>query len=294
MKIRKRVFGGLGAMFLICNGPLCAQTIDAVVVDRNGTKTSLTNLRIHREYSCKNTFYYADIPTKTETDSDSFFLLVADGQYGIEIPLSIVKTASAKQDDRMDSRNSNPLWTVLLSDGTMVMGKPTTFLSEPTIFKDEFEFRAKAELGQTTIKWMDVSQLIFPSPKISYQAKSNGTQSVSLYISDTEKRSLTGSAFMKENRNKNGCFTGFVYQSSFQFVTDGRARYDITWDRFRELRFTKGSSTGGLQLISVSGTEYSGHVESTLGIQGVSRMGAFDLHVIVPFSSAARRLTVDK
>jgi hypothetical protein len=262
-----------------------AEAVDAVITDQKGTKTSVTGLRSHRADNCKGFTYYIGTPTETDTYSDSIFLSVDDDQYRIEIPLDIIKSATRGQSDTKDrSSRRSEQWTVVLSDDTTLTGKPTTFS----------DFKGKAELGDFTIPQMSVGSITFSSPKTTHQAKSNGSRTVTLHVSDTEKRSLGGATFIFENKNQNGCFTGFGYRSSVQFVTEGSAKYELSWDKIRELRFTKEKYSASLQLVAPSGTEYTGRVQEGLGIEGVSRIGAFDLHVIVPFASTAKRLTVDE
>lgn len=286
-----------------------AAATDAVIADDKGTKTSVTGIRAHLQEICKPLLYYSDVATETDTEWNSIFLLVHDNSYRVEIPLDIIKTATRGQSDAKDklSRRSEQ-WTVVLSDDTRLVGNPTTFE----------DFKARADLGDFSIPWRSVSQITFSSPKTTHQAKANGSRAVTLYVTDSEKRSLTGATFIYEEWNKNGCFVGFSYKSSLPFVTDGGAKYDITWNKVRELRFDvvatralglcNGLPTGVVHLVSQSGAEYRGSFGSfedpahlcqsgsvrPLGIEAVGRIGAFDLHMIIPFVSTAKSLTVDE
>ena len=257
--------------------------VDAVITDIKGSNTSVTHIRAHRYDGCKGMMYYAGVSTETDTYWDSIFLSVAADRYRVSIPLDIIKNVK-REPPQENGRSSQPSqqWTVVLSDDTMLVGEPTTFV----------DFNAKAELGEYSIPWGNVSALVFSSPKPTHQVKANGTRAMTLHLTGNEKLTLTGATFISDDKNKNGCFIGFSYKSSTHFTTDGGAEYDITLDKVRELRFGKDKSLTSIQIVSPSGTEYSGHLGAT-GVEGISRVGTFDLLFTVPFTSSAKSLTVD-
>lgn len=271
-----------------------ASAVDAVITDIKGMKTPVTGIRAHRHDSCGHHFYYGGIAREVDTDWDSIFLSVDDDRYRVEIPLDIIRSLELEQSpEKTTSSQTSQQWAVVLSDGTTLVGKPTTFV----------DFKAKAELGDYSIPWEGVSRIVFSSPKTTHQIKANGARALTLYLTESEKRTLTEATFIRISRNKNFCFVGFGYDSNVLFKTDGGAKYDITLDKIRELRFVPeaheraiqwGDETPeSIQLVSPSGTEYSGHLDA-LGVEGISHVGAFDLLVIVPFTSSAKRLTVDE
>jgi hypothetical protein len=274
-----------------------AAAADAVITDAKGTKTSVTGIRAHLHDNCKQPVYYLGVATETDHDWNSIFLSVDGDRYQVELPLDIIKTVTHAQSDREDKLSTrSQQWKVVLSDDTALVG-------EPAVFED---FEGEAELGAFSLPWRSVSEIVFSSPKTTYQAKANGSRAVALYVTDTEKRNLTGAAFIYEDRNQNFCFLGFSYKGSVQFVTDGGARYDLTWDKIRELGFSglhDESSThpsasrplDSIDLVSPSGTEYRGGFKyPAVGVEAVGRIGAFQLHMIIRFTSTATKLTVDQ
>ncbi len=270
------------ALVIMCSVTFPAHAVDAVITDQKGVKSSVSGLRAHRTDNCKGFTYYLGTATETDTDFDSIFLAVDDGQYQLQIPLDIIKSVTPRQTDTKNtSSRMSEQWSVLLSDGTTLLGKPIIFL----------DFKGQTELGDFTIPLANVAQLSFPSPKTSHHAKANGNRSVTLYATETDQMSLTGANFIYEDKNRNGCFEGFEYKDNIEFVTEGGTKYQVTWDKIHELRFATHSAS--IQLVAPSGTEYTGQVNA-LGVEGVKRIGAFDLHIVVPFASTAKKLTVDK
>jgi hypothetical protein len=284
------------AIAAICGIAFSASADQVVVTDEKGAKTTAADFRAHKHDGCKGMMYYMGSPTETDTYFDSMYLEIggtlAGSEYLVEIPLSIISSVKshARADSLKDPFFEKFKWDVVLSDGTTLTGRPVPFKSALG-FDD---FRGKTELGDFTIEWRHVAQLSFGSPKHEHQAMANGTHSLTLYANDSDKKELTGATFIYNRTNQNGCFDGLAYKDTIDFITDGGAKYQLTWDKIRELRFVNRANTVSVQLVGPSGTEYTGKFASALGIEGVSRVGAFDLHVVVPVASTAQRLAVEK
>ena len=267
---------------------------DATITDSKGTRTPVTGIRTHLHDSNKGFTYYIGSATETDTEWNSIFLFVDTNRYRVEIPLDIIKTITADRTDPQ-AKTKTPMrslqWTVVLSDDTTLIGRPVAFQ----------DFKAKADLGDFSIPHASVAQMVFASPKTTYHATPHGDRAVTFYPTDAEKRILTGAAFIFDDRNQNGCFLRWTYKNNIQFVTEGGATYDITWDKIREIDFRAlpagptnavvHFSNRVVRLTSPSGTEYRGSVKDALGVEALSHIGSFDLPVVVPFTSTSGRLT---
>jgi hypothetical protein len=248
-------------------------TVDAAITDLNGKSTFVTQIQATTHASCKGILYYSNIATEINTDSDSIVLSMDNDGYQVSIPLDIVKEMR---------RQKQYQWEIVLSDNTRLVGIAKTFET----------FKARTELGDYYIPFEYVSRVTFRSPKSTLHLEAYGSSAATLYLTDTEKRAMTGATFLSENKNENGCFIGFIRESSTHFVPSGAATYEITLDNIREFRFVKDNSANIL-LVSATGAEYPGYI-SGVGVEGISRVGTFDLLITVPFSSSAKRLTVER
>jgi hypothetical protein len=187
---------------------------------------------------------------------------------------------------------ASPEWVVTLSDGSNVVGNPTTFP----------DLKATAELGDYSISWKGILRIVFSSPQTTHAITPNGpgTRAITFYPIEGGKQIVTGATFFSERTNENNCFTGFNYMNNVKFTTEAGAEYNITFDKFRELRVLgRNEYSASVQLVSSSGTQFTGRMDA-LGVQGISRIGAFDLLFTVPFDSptirpvGTPRFTVDE
>jgi hypothetical protein len=186
-----------------------AEAIDAVVTYESGKKTSVTGLRALRTSKSYANQVYLGIPTTTTAYLDSIILSV-DAQYQVEIPLDIIK--SVARDKAKEIEHGAAQFVVVLSDGTSLSGQLGYFSGSYP------EFTGKTELGDFENSWQSLAEIAFSSPKTAFHAKANGRRSLTFYATDADKRSLSGAAFVIEDTNKNGCFTGLSYPETIRGI----------------------------------------------------------------------------
>ena len=130
-------------------------------------------------------------------------------------------------------------------------------------------------------------------PKTSFNATPRGQHKANLILSDTSNLLLRGATFVKEDKNKNGCYTGEGYPSFMKFQT-GESKYEIHWGKIAEIVFVKAKKkySKNFKLVTKKGSEYVGSASNLIGIEGITKIGGYNLRVIVPFDSEAIKLVL--
>ena len=283
--INVKTFGFLVSTFLgLCfSGQAIA--VDTAVTDAKGIKTQVANFKSHYHVNCKGIFYYMSVATEKDFYWD--FLPIDTGDYIIRIPFSIItKIKVEEQTDPKNTWRKYYIYSLFLSDDTEVKGIPNRVT----------EFTGSAELGKFTILTKGVAEIIFKhEPRLNFNATPKGTHSAILVFSDNSQLQLRGASFISETKNKNGCYLREGYPTHMQFAT-GASEYTISWEKISEIVYIQSEKTSSdsskaeFKLVTKSESEYVGSANNLIGIEGIIKIGNYNLRIIVPFTSKAKKL----
>ncbi|MCC7451759.1 MAG: hypothetical protein IT324_30400 [Anaerolineae bacterium] len=267
-------------------GPLVVQ-----VVDQKDAKTTLTNPRLRRDYTCGSFIYYEGVPKETSIALDGLPFVVGETgetEYIIYIPLGIIKSLAAQGAVVTPKPGEflKQLYKIILADGSTVEGN----LYGGIIMSGD------AELGSFQIDPARIKEITgVQSIQDNFVATSQGQQQGILIMSDDTQLKLDKVDFYSRSSNKNGCITGDVHSNTLSFKT-GESQYDVGWDKIKTFVFKPRSKDdrefgSPLTLVTQSGSEIPGRAFS-LGVAGIVNVGNYKLRVEIPFDSKAKRLTV--
>ena len=256
--------------------------------DINEVKTSITDFKTHLHENCESALTYIGVPTKTDFSWEILF--VSTSNYRVHIPFDIIQQVT---------KTGEADYTILLSDKTVIEGKlvGVTHLGRTS-------FEGEADLGSFSTSLNTVKELLFRhEPMTSFEAVPQNENVATLTLSDDTQIQLKGIGFVEQTENKNGCYIGATYKSTIPFTT-GSVKYDISLDKLAGIEFMHdmeakdanlialGVKKVNFKVISKATKEYVGSTDKLImGIGGVTQIGNFELEVIVPFTSTAKKIS---
>jgi len=258
-------------------------SFDVLLTDRSGAQTKVTSLKVHVHDSCKGFIYYVSVPT--ETDFDWEFIRFFTGEYEVDIPFEIIQKVEVKVGDFLDDKRDS----IMLADGTVIQGKE---IMEAWGDIDTM-LTGETDLGTLQIAFEDISEMTpLYEPKSTYIASADGTERAILSLQDGTELKLENAAFYRQARNENGCYVGNqIYETSMMFETTGGSIYDLTWEKIDSISFRDDLSyTDEFDLITPSGSTYSGKAKNIVGFEGTVAFGSYTLTVRVRFHTVAKSL----
>jgi len=259
-------------------------SFDALLTDRRGLQTKVTDLKAHIHDSCGSVYYYID--ASIETDFDWDFIRFFTGEYEIDVPFEIIQKVEVKYGDYSNEKRDS----IILADGTVIQGRDGATGDElGTMLMGE------TDLGKFQIAFEDISEMTpLYEPSSSFIAIPSGTNNAILSLQDGTELKLENATFYRLEKNKNGCYLGNqTYTNSVIFETTGGSNYELTWEKMGSISFVR-EAWDQFNLVTPSGSEYSGRVPDVVGIEGTASLGNYILKVRVPFYSNAKSLTFSK
>ncbi|NIM15174.1 MAG: hypothetical protein GTO45_24685 [Candidatus Aminicenantes bacterium] len=258
-----------------------AYEVNVDLTDSNGMKTKVSNLKAYMKDSCKGMMYYLGVATKTEFSWD--FIPIDTGDYIVNVPFEIIqKIKVEKKKDPKKTWRINYIYNLFLSDGSVIKGET----------KRITEFKGDTDLGKFSVSKANVKEILFNhTPALNFNAELKGKKNAVLELSDKSQLSLEGASFVKDVKNRNGCFLRETFPNEMIFDT-GASQYTIVWDKIASIVFQKleKSYEKKFKLISKNGNEYLGTARELTGIQGAAVIGGFKLRLTIPFNSKALRV----
>jgi hypothetical protein len=258
-----------------------AYEVNVDLTDSNGIKIKVSNLKAYKKFSCKGMMYYLGVATKTEFSWD--FVPIDTGDYIVHVPFEIIQ--KIKVDKKTDPKKKwvkSYIYNIFLSDASVIKGEPQRIS----------EFKGDTDLGKFSVSKTNVKEILFNhTPALNFNAVLKGKKNAVLELSDKSQLSLEGASFVKDVKNKNGCFLRETFPNEMVFDT-GASQYTIVWDKIASIVFQKSKKSYEIKfkLISKNGNEYLGTARELSGIQGAASIGSFKLRLTIPFNSKALRV----
>jgi hypothetical protein len=264
--------------------PTIASATSVSITDKKGITTNADEFKSHRHDGCKGFIYYSGVSTETDFYWD--FLPINTGKYIVRIPFSIIKRIKVDEEaDPKKKYQKSYVYKIYLADNSTLQGTAAKIS----------EFTGESDLGKFKISTNGVREIIFQQePKASFNATPKGNYTANLILSGNSSLLLKGATFVKEAENKNGCYTGEGYPSFMEFQT-GESKYEIRWDKIAEIVFVKAKkkNSKNFKLVTNKRSEYVGSASNLIGIEGITKIGGYNLRVIVPFDSEAIKLVFE-
>ena len=264
------------------------QAVDAVVMDKIGSKTAITGLLLHKTDKCGGMFYYSSTPTETALDLQ--YLPLDTGDYIVKVPFSLIQQLSVAQKQKEEGTLAAYVFTVTLTNKTILRGNVHEGYSRVWNALEESDvFIGESELGSFRLPVPDVRGITFSEPnhpvEVNHPA---GSTKAMLRLADKTEIALHSVSFVINEKNRNGCYVGDKLVSMFKFKTEGGSEYELSLDKISAFTFSAGAPT--FTLSSKQGQKYVGHSSDADGIAATTEIGGVTLEVIVLFNTRASEI----